>query len=130
MGTAIVETSIIAFLHSLMYGGELFQFLPDLQPVRVLSAPRANFKPCAAVMSYLATTQTMAFGVHHSHEQNAKHGAAPGLQTCLSVLLHRSKDALGFALFVVSSFDGPETSLHFLGCSMEICFIPVIQCFS
>lgn len=94
----IVETSTTTFLHFLMYGGELFQFLRGLQPVRVPSVPRANVTPCAVVVSYSAMTQAMAFGVHHSHEQNAKHGAAPGLQACLSVLFHRGKDAFGFGL--------------------------------
>jgi len=89
-------TSTIAFLHLLMYGGYLFQFLPDLQPVRVLSAPRASFMPCTVVVSYLAVTQATTFGVHHSHKQNTKHGAAPGLQACFSALFHRV--AFGFVL--------------------------------
>lgn len=87
--------STIAFLHSLMYGGQLFQFLPNLQPVRVLSAPRTNVMPCAG---HELLTQDMAFGMHHSHEQNATHGAAPGLQACLSALGDRGNDALGFVL--------------------------------
>ena len=50
---------------------------------------------CAVVVSYLAMAQATAFGVHHSHEQNAKHGAAPGLQACHSAVCHRGEDAFG-----------------------------------
>lgn len=81
--------STITFFYSLGYGGELFQCLPNLKPVRVLGAPRANFRPCAVVMNYIAMAQATAFAVLCSHEQNAKHGAASVWKACLSALYHR-----------------------------------------
>lgn len=97
VGMVIVDMmSTVAFLCSLRYGGELFQIFPNLQPVRVLSDPRASV--LYSCCEFLSHDTSYGFGVHHSHKQNARNEAAPGLQACLSVLTHRSNDAFGFVL--------------------------------
>lgn len=83
--------STIAFLHSLTCGGDLVPFLPSLQPVVLLGAHRADFTACAVAVSHLALTQAAAFGAHRSWEQNARRGAAPGLQACLSASVREVK---------------------------------------
>lgn len=90
VGMVIVQTrSTITFFYSLRYGRGLFQCLTNVKPIRVLGAPRANFRPHAVAVNYIAMAQATAFAVFYSREQNAKHGAASVSKACLSVLYHR-----------------------------------------
>lgn len=104
--------STVAFLCSLRYGGELFQIFPNLQPVRVLSDPRASV--LYSCCEFLSHDTSYGFGVHHSHKQNARNEAAPGLQACLSALPHSGNDAFGFVLlFSQAQFMAPKLVFSF-----------------
>lgn len=57
--------------------------------------------PISVVVNGIAMVQAIDFGVNCSHEQNAKHEAAPGWKAHITALDHRIIDDFGFVFYFV-----------------------------
>lgn len=58
--------------------------------------------PISVVVNGIAMAQAIDFGVHCSHEQNAKHEDAPGWKARIRALHHGVIDVFGLVFWFVS----------------------------